>query len=129
MSAPTPTVPMPNLSERALLERALIAIEEAMARAELARAEGRPATPAQEALAICLTASAALIDVGQTLLRTQHPAANELAAEWQGVIAHTKLASRSAHQAAVILSAQHNIVAAQQGVLLASEWRSDGAMP
>ena len=78
-----------------------------------------PATPAEQAISICLSSAAALIEVGQVLLRKQHSGSiDALVLEWQALIGHTKKASRSAHQAAVLLAAQGHIVSAQQGVML-----------
>ncbi|MEJ8853925.1 hypothetical protein WKW79_05065 [Variovorax robiniae] len=111
---------MTTISERALLERALIAIEQVMARNN---ATGRAAdTPARQAIEMCLTSAAALVDVAQALLRDAASRSPEaLASEWQTLIGHTKTASRTAHQAVLVLSAQRDLVAAQDGVRIAGE--------
>ena len=102
----------------ALLERALIAIEQVMARGDAAGHAND--TPARQAIAMCLTSAAALVDVAQVLLRDAASHAPEaLASEWQTLIGHTKTASRTAHQAVLVLSAQRDLVAAQDGVRVA----------
>ncbi len=110
-------IAMTQLSDRALLERALIAIEEALSRVDGSPDVRRPpVTAAQQALTICLTAAASLVDVSQTLLRPTHndaPAA--LAGEWRILLRNVKTASRAAHQAALILSAERDLAAAQRG--------------
>lgn len=116
-----PNAPLMNtLSDRAMLERALIAIEQVMGRRDAASGWGVPAgTPAHEATSLCLTAASALVDVAQTLLRQPSELSREvLSAEWQAVIAHTKNAGRTAHQAVLLLAAQQNVLAAQGGALL-----------
>jgi len=111
---------MNTLSDRALLERALIAIEQVMARGD-ARGHAND-TPAREAIAMCLTSAAALVDVAQVLLRDASSRSPEdLASEWQTLIGHTKTASRTAHQAVLVLTAQRDLVAAQDGVRVAGE--------
>lgn len=111
---------MNTLSDRAMLERALIAIEQVMGKRDAALGWGVPVgTPAHEAASLCLTAASALVDVVQTLL--SEPTENSravLSAEWQGVIAHTKNAGRTAHQAVLLLSTQQHLVAAQGGVIV-----------
>jgi hypothetical protein len=113
--------PMTNISDRAMLERALIAIEQVMARTNASPDAGSVSdTPAREAIAMCLTSAAALVDVAQMLLReatAQSP--DVLASEWQALIGHTKSASRTAHQAVLVLSSQRNLVAAQDGITVA----------
>ena len=81
---------------------------------------GVPAgTPAHEATSLCLTAASALVDVAQTLMRRPTETSREiLSAEWQAVIAHTKNAGRTAHQAVLLLATQPNLVAAQGGSTL-----------
>ena len=104
-----------------MLERALIAIEQVMARSNAAsHADVLSATPAREAITMCLTSAAALVDVAQMLLR-EAPAqpAEVLASEWQALIGHTKTASRTAHQAVLVLASQRNLVAAQDGITVA----------
>ena len=57
-------------SDRALLERALAAIEQVMGKRDAALDWGVPVgTAAHEATSLCLTAASALVDVAQTLLR------------------------------------------------------------
>ncbi|AMM25740.1 hypothetical protein [Variovorax sp. PAMC 28711] len=54
--------------------------------------------------------------MSQTLLRSTHndsPAA--LAEEWRILLGNVKTAGRSAHQAALILSAERDLAAAQRG--------------
>lgn len=113
---------MNTLSDRAMLERALIAIEQVMGKRDAALGWGVPVgTPAHEATSLCLTAASALVDVAQTLLRQPSESSREvLSAEWQAVIAHTKNAGRTAHQAVLLLATQQNLVAAQGGVLVSS---------
>ncbi|MGJ7494203.1 hypothetical protein ACSFA8_03930 [Variovorax sp. RT4R15] len=111
---------MKTLSDRALLERALIAIEQVMARTGSAPDHG-VGTPAGEAVAMCLTSAAALVDVAQVLLRQAPEQSPEIQSQqWQALIGHTKNASRTAHQAVLVLSSQRNLVAAQDGITLAS---------
>ena len=111
---------MNTLSDRAMLERALIAIEQVMGKRDGASGWGVPAgTPAHEATSLCLSAASALVDVAQTLLRQPAESSREvLSAEWQAVIAHTKNAGRTAHQAVLLLDTQPNLVAAQSGAVL-----------
>ena len=108
---------MTTLSDRAMLERALIAIEEVLGRVDGGPDARRPAsTAAQQALTICLTAAANLVDAGQTLLRSpEDDSSDELTQEWRVLISHVKTASRSAHQAALVLSAEKNLSSAQSG--------------
>lgn len=112
---------MKNISDRALLERALIAIEQVMA-SRTAEADDTPSgtTPAEEAMTLCLTSAVALVDVAQTLLRDDAPVQSAEASvrEWQALIGHTKAASRTAHQAVLVLSTQRHLVAAQEGITL-----------
>ena len=107
-------------SDRAMLERALIAVEQVLGKQDAALGWGVPVgTPAHEAIGLCLTAASALVDVAQTLLREPTESSREvLSAEWQAVIAHTKNAGRTAHQAVLLLSAQQNLVTAQGGVIV-----------
>jgi hypothetical protein len=109
---------MNAISDRALLERALLAIEQVLAKGGASMGSGVPAgTAAYEAATMCLTCAIALVDVAQALLREPEDQSREvLSTEWQAIIAHTKNASRTAHQAALVLSAQRNLVAAQGGV-------------
>ena len=108
---------MTTLSDRALLERALIAIEEVLGRVDGGPDPRRPAsTAAQQALTICLTAASNLVDASQTLLRSpEDESSDQLTQEWRALISHVRTASRSAHQAALVLSAEKNLPSAQSG--------------
>jgi len=109
---------MTTISDRALLERALIGIEQVMARLGTSEGARLPAgTPAHEATNLCLTSAMALVDVAQALLRdtVALPADGGLA-DWQMIIGHTKNASRTAHQAALLLAAQRNLAAARGAI-------------
>lgn len=125
-------------TELALLENALVAIEKVLAHAD-AELQGTPylgptanvplealsaepptdeqrfrASAAQSAINICLSSAAALIDVSQTLMhRTSDRTPKELEREWQALITHTKIASRSAYRAALIMAAQKHVLEAQ----------------
>lgn len=114
---------MTTLSDRAMLERALIAIEQVMARSGATPpSEVLADSPASEAIAMCLTAAAALVDVAQMLLRdAPATSAEALVSEWQALIGHTKTASRTAHQAVLVLAAQRNRLAARDGITVADE--------
>ncbi len=120
---------MTSLSDRALLERALIAIEEVLARVDGGADAGRAAsTSAQQAMAICLTAAANLVDAGQTLLRSPGAvSSDQLTEEWRTLISHVKTASRSAHQAALVLSTEKNLSSAQSGRVLIEPQRASQA--
>lgn len=112
---------MSTLSDRALLERALIAMEQVIAKGTPPAASGA-GTPASEAIGMCLAAAAALVDVAQTLMRQPTQEAPEpLTQQWQAVISHTRNASRTAHQAALVLAAQRNLAAAQGGVWVSGQ--------
>lgn len=113
---------MNTTSDRALLERALIAIEQVMARPGVTHcADGEAGTPAAEAAAMCLTSAAALVDVAQMLLRdAPEQSPDNLSQDWQALIGHTKNASRTAHQAVLVLCSQRNLVAAQDGITVAN---------
>jgi hypothetical protein len=105
-------------SDRQLLQGALAAIELVLERKSLS-ASG---TPALEALGICLNSASLLMEVSDILLRESHTgSSDELVREWQALIKHTKVAGRSAHQAALILAEQSNIVAAQHGITVRDE--------
>jgi len=125
-------------SDLALLESALATIEQVLARADRDM-QGVPytgptanmpldvlnpkrltedgrfrASAAQSAINICLGSAAALIDVSQALMnRSVDRSPHTLEREWQALIAHTKIASRSAYRAALIMAAQKNVLAAQ----------------
>ena len=125
-------------SDTALLENALATIEQVLARADnelqgtpyfgpttnatldelnlpkLAEDSRFRASAAQSAVNICLSSAAALVDVSKTLMhRPASHAAPDLEREWKALIAYTKMASRSAYRAALILAAQKNVLAAQ----------------
>ncbi|MBT2325650.1 hypothetical protein J7E62_25280 [Variovorax paradoxus] len=125
-------------SNIALLESALATIEQVLARADSdmqgtpyigatanvpldvlhpdsASEDGRfRASAAQSAVNICLGSAAALVDVSQALMnRSVDRSPQTLEHEWQTMIAHTKIASRSAYRAALIMAAQKHVLAAQ----------------
>ena len=126
-------------TEIALLESALVAIEKVLAHAD-SELQGAPylgptvnlplealrtaaqteeqrfrASVAQTAVNICLSSAAALVDVSQSLLNRRNIDRSdpELEREWQALITHTKIASRSAYRAALIMAAQKNVLQAQ----------------
>ena len=126
-------------SDIALLESALAALEKVLARAD-SDLQGAPyfgptanvplddlnnvrrmseelrfrTSAAQSAINICLSSAAALIDVSQALMsHSASKTAQELEREWKTVITHTKIASRSAYRAALIMAAQRHVLAAQ----------------
>lgn len=128
----------PTSTEIALLENALVAIEKVLAHADselmdapylgptanmpleamcsATQAEQRRflKSPAQSAINICLSSAAALVDVSQALLhRNREHNEAELEREWQALITHTKIASRSAYRAALLMAAQQNVLQAQ----------------
>lgn len=125
-------------NELALLENALLAIEKVLTHAESAlqgapylgptspmplealqiepsaQAQRLHASSAQAATNICLTSAAALIDVSVALMqrvmqRGGESSTEELDREWHALITHTKIASRSAYRAALIMSAQMSV--------------------
>lgn len=119
----------------ALLESALATIERVLAHAdsdlqgtpyrgptanvplEALRAEEQRfrASAAQSAINICLSSAAALVDVSQALMsKPVDRSREELERDWQALITHTKIASRSAYRAALIMAAQNNVLAAQK---------------
>ncbi len=124
-------------SDIALLESALLAIEKVLAHAdsELQEGPGRAADPgsgiadtpsrqddaqrfrasaAQSAVNVCLSAAAALVDVSQALMRAPGDRSwDQLRHEWQALITHTKIASRSAHRAALIMAAEDDPLSAR----------------
>jgi hypothetical protein len=126
-------------SDHSLLESALSTIEQVLARAD-SDMQGAPyfgpttnlpldalqdsgsagfddrfrVSAAQSAINICLGSAAALIDVSQALMnRSVDRSPQTLEREWQTIIAHTKIASRSAYRAALIMAAQKHVLAAQ----------------
>jgi len=120
MSPSSPEPPMHTISDLAMLERALIAIEHVMGKRDVPLGTGVPVgTTAHQATTQCLTAATALIDVAQALLAEPIESSQEvLSTEWQAIIAHTKNAGRMAHQAVLLLSTERNLVSAQGGVLV-----------
>jgi hypothetical protein len=131
----------PKSNELALLENALLALEKVLAGAESAfqgapylgptsnmpleavhieasaQGQGLHASSAQAATTICLNSAAALIDVSVALMqRAGEKSTEELDREWHALITHTKIASRSAYRAALIMSAQMSV----PGVLAAA---------
>lgn len=118
----------------ALLESALATIERVLAHAD-SELQGTPyrgptanvplealrteeqqfrASAAQSAINICLSSAAALVDVSQALMsKPVDRSREELERDWQALITHTKIASRSAYRAALIMAAQKNVLAAQ----------------
>lgn len=125
-------------TEIALLESALVAIEKVLAHAD-SQLQGAPylgptanlplealrtaaqteeqrfrASAAQTAVNICLSSAAALVDVSQALLNRRGDRSDpELEREWRALITHTKIASRSAYRAALVMAAQKNLPQAQ----------------
>lgn len=125
-------------TEIALLESALVAIEKVLAHAdcemqgsaylgptanlplEVLRTAAQTeeqrfrASAAQTAVNICLSSAAALVDVSQALLNRRSDRSDpQLERDWQALITHTKIASRSAYRAALIMAAQRNVLQAQ----------------
>ena len=119
----------PKPTEAALIESALAAIEQVLARAhedavpfhgptelaalppeaqaalQLAEQQSYRERPAQSALHFCLVSASALLDVSQTLMnRAIEPSPQQREAEWKALAAHTKIAGRSAYRAALILA-------------------------
>jgi len=121
-----------------LLENALLVIEKVLAHADSAL-QGGPyfgmamdlpleaidasphdevqrfrASPAQSAVNICLSAAAALVDVSKALMSAPgNRSPEDLEREFQALITHTKIASRSAHRAALILAEQEDALSAR----------------
>ncbi|WP_345537830.1 hypothetical protein [Variovorax defluvii] len=124
-------------SDHSLLESALSTIEQVLAHADqemrgepylgptlnvpLEALSGTDAdeqrlriSAAQSAINLCLGSAAALIDVSQALMnRSVDRSPETLEREWHAIVAHTKIASRSAYRAALIMAAQKNVLAAQ----------------
>jgi hypothetical protein len=125
-------------ADLALLESALLAIEKVLAHADselgggpyfglaldlpleteggasASEAERFRSSAAQSAVNICLSAAAALVDVSKALMRAPGDRSPEdLEREWQALIIHTKIASRSAHRAALILAQQEDALSAR----------------
>lgn len=122
----------------ALLENALLAIEKVLAHAD-SELWGGPyfglamdspleafgdafqsesqrfrSSAAQSAVNICLSAAAALVDVSKALMSAPGDRSPEdLEREWQALITHTKIASRTAHRAALVLAEQEDALSAR----------------
>lgn len=125
-------------TDTALLENALFAIERVLAHAD-SQLGGGPefgtvidlplgvvdmasrkemqrfrTSAAQSAVNICLSAAAALVDVSKALMSAPGDRSPEdLEREFQALITHTKIASRSAHRAALILAEQEDALSAR----------------
>lgn len=121
-----------------LLENALLAIEKVLAHADTELREGpcpalaRPmpldafdgacpsdtqrfrSSAAQSAVNICLSAAAALVDVSKALMSAPGDrSADDLEREWQALVTHTRIASRCAHRAALIMAEQDDALSAR----------------
>jgi len=114
----------PTSIDIALLENALLAIEKVLAHADsklqdgphfgLAIDEPLRDSAAQSAANICLSAAAALVDVSKALMSAPSTGSrDDLAREWQALVTHTKIASRSAHRAALIMASQDDALSAR----------------
>lgn len=126
-----------NSTDSVLLESALLAIERVLAHADSELGDGPSfgmamssldavdaasrdeakrfrASPAQSAVNICLSAAAALVDVSKALMSPPGDRSPEdLEREFQALITHTRIASRSAHRAALILAEQEDALSAR----------------
>lgn len=111
-------MPLPP-SERAALERALLAIESVLARTVSGTPSGiQQGAPAHEALTAGLAAAAALVDVSQTLLRTSHDSSPAvLLEEWRTLVAHTQMAGQRVQRMVRLLAGEKHIAAAQGPLL------------
>lgn len=131
-------------TELELLENALVAIEKVLAHAD-SDLQGTPylgptanmplevvsvaeptdderarASAAQSAISICLSSAAALVDVSQSLMACESDqTAQEIERDWHALITHTKIASRSAYRAALIMAAQISLLQSRQGAAAA----------
>ncbi|RZL65224.1 MAG: hypothetical protein EOP81_05020 [Variovorax sp.] len=121
----------PKSPEAPLIEDAMLAIEQVLARvqaaapgvlfysptelaklpveaqavAQSAEAESYRSRPEHSAVHFCLTSACALLDVSQTLLNSPiDPSPHERERQWKQLVAHTKTAGRSAYRAALILA-------------------------
>lgn len=129
----------PIPTEIALLEDALVALEKVLAHngGELqgvpylgptsnaplevlqaesaAEAERMRSSAAHSALNICLSSAAALVDVSVALMNCEDDERppQEVESDWHALITHTKIASRSAYRAALIMAAQINLLQGQ----------------
>jgi hypothetical protein len=120
----------PHIDEVALIESALAAIEQVLARAAADQepvpfhgetllaglpaeerealmrieAESYRTRPDHSAIHFCLRSATALLDVSQQLLRPPvHPSPQQQEYELKRLVAHTKTAGRAAYRAALIL--------------------------
>jgi hypothetical protein len=131
-------------TELSLLESALVAIEKVLAHAD-SDLQGTPylgpttnmplelldrtlpndeervrGSAAQSAISICLSSAAALVDVSQMLMAGREDrSATEIERDWHALVAHTKIASRSAYRAAQIMAAQISLMQSQRGAIAA----------
>jgi len=127
-------------TEISLLESALVAIEKVLAHAD-SELQGTPylgptanmplelldtalpsdeervrGSAAQSAISICLSSAAALVDVSQMLMASREDrSGTEIERDWQALVAHTKIASRSAFRAAQIMAAQISLMQSREG--------------
>jgi hypothetical protein len=125
----------PKSTDIALLENALLAIEKVLAHADSNSQEAQSHGPAfhaaawtedhrfnssnaaQSAANVCLSAAAALVDVSRTLISARaERKAHDIEREWDAMITYTKIASRSAHRAALIMASQQGAPATQRAV-------------
>lgn len=111
---PKPTANSANPTDVALLESALLAIEKVLAHADSNSQEAPyEADGSQAAANVCLSAAAALVDVSRTLINTRRRSVSQDSQrEWEAMITYTKIASRSAHRAALMMAAQQSAQAA-----------------
>lgn len=119
----------PRLQDAALIENALQAVEQAMARsdmvsvpfygpttlgalppdereaAERIEAKVYREKPEETAIHFCLTSARSLLDVAQTLMMTEGQASpRERERRWDTLVTHTKKAGRAAYRAALVLA-------------------------
>ena len=113
----------------ALLEQALATIERVLAHADSPvrgtlfdspdaddEARRHRASAAQSAMNICLSSAAALVEVGQILMGgCTAGSKGDLERDWQALITHAKIASRTAYRAALIM-ASHRTQQSAQGI-------------
>ena len=111
---PKPTANSANPTDVALLESALLAIEKVLAHADSNSQEAPYEADASQAAAnVCLSAAAALVDVSRTLINARRQSVSrDSEREWEAMITYTKIASRSAHRAALMMTAQQSAQAA-----------------
>jgi hypothetical protein len=131
----------PKSTDIALLENALLAIEKVLAHADSNSQEAKSqgvfhaaawtgdhrfnSNAAQSAANVCLSAAAALVDVSRTLIRARgERVPHDIDREWEAMITYTKIASRSAHRAALIMASQQGTPATHHAVSADSGERS-----